>query len=124
MFPAPAGMAGITIDWLAWAPPYDQLLLNRELEARTPGLRPVFGSDDFLVLLAACRAGIGVLPLARGMSSWAGATGLVELPLPIWPAVRTGLCLVAHKRHRLLGTLQPVIHGIQEIFQRWRRNPT
>ena len=108
------------IDWLAWAPPYDHLTLNRELEARIPGFRPAFSSDDFLVLLAACRAGIGVLPLARGMTSWARTTGLVELPLPVSPAVRTALYLVAHKRHRQLGKLQPVIHGIRDIFQRWR----
>ncbi len=109
------------MDWLAWAPPYDHLLLNRELEARIPGFRPAFSSDDFLVLLAACRAGIGILPLARGMTSWACTTGLVELPLPISPGLRTALYLVAHKRHRQLGKLQPVIHGVRDIFERWRR---
>jgi DNA-binding transcriptional LysR family regulator len=105
------------LDWIAWAPPYEHLALNTQLNAYIPDFQPVFSSDDFLVLLAACRAGIGVLPLASAMSKLKGLDSLVPISLANFPPVVYELFLVGHKRHRHLTKLQPVINAIQERFE-------
>jgi DNA-binding transcriptional LysR family regulator len=111
------------IDWIGWAPAYDHLQLNRDLQARIPGFKPAFTSDDFLILIAACRAGVGALLLARGMMRRALPQELVELPVAPRPLdLRAELFLVAHKRHRQLGKLQPVIAAIREEFADVRRS--
>lgn len=105
------------IDWIAWAPAYEHLQLNRDLQARIPGFKPAFTADDFLILIAACRAGVGALVLARGMMRRALPQELVELPVAPSLDLRAELFLVAHKRHRQLGKLQPVIAAIREEFE-------
>lgn len=109
------------IDWIGWAPAYEHLQLNRALQSRIPGFRPAFTSDDFLVLIAACRAGVGALLLARGMMRRALSTDLIELPLQPALGLSAQLYLVAHKRHRQLSKLQPVIEAIHEEFEDVRR---
>jgi DNA-binding transcriptional LysR family regulator len=110
------------IDWIAWAPAYDYLQLNRNLQARIPDFRPAFTADDFLVLMAACRAGVGALLLARGMMRRTLPQQLVEIPLAPALDLRAELFLVAHKRHRQLGKLQPVITAIRQEFEDVRRS--
>jgi DNA-binding transcriptional LysR family regulator len=110
------------IDWIAWAPDYEHLQLNRDLQARIPGFKPAFSSDDFLVLLAACRAGVGAMLLARGMVRRALPQALVELRVAPALALHAELFLVAHKRHRQLGKLQPVIDVIRDEFEMVRRD--
>jgi DNA-binding transcriptional LysR family regulator len=105
------------LDWIAWAPPYEHLALNALLNSHIPNFQPVFTSDDFLVLLAACRAGIGVLPLASAMSRLNGADSLVPITLAKFPLIETELFLVGHKRHRHLTKLQPVISAIKAQFE-------
>lgn len=109
------------VDWIAWAPAYEHLQLNRDLQARIPSFKPAFTSDDFLILIAACRAGVGALLLARGMMRRALPQELVELPVMPALDLRADLFLVAHKRHRQLGKLQPVIAAIREEFEDVRR---
>jgi DNA-binding transcriptional LysR family regulator len=110
------------IDWIAWAPAYEHLQLNRDLQASIPGFKPAFTSDDFLILIAACRAGVGALPLARGMMRRASIQELVEVRVAPGFSIRAELFLVAHKRHRQLGKLQPVIAAIREEFEDVRRH--
>jgi DNA-binding transcriptional LysR family regulator len=110
------------VDWIAWAPPYEQLQLNQALQAMAPGFKPAFSSDDFLMLLAACRAGVGAMLLARGMVRRAVPHGLVELPLKPAVHLQAELFLVAHKRHRQLSKLAPVITAIREEFEGVRRD--
>jgi DNA-binding transcriptional LysR family regulator len=109
------------IDWIAWAPAYEHLQLNRDLQARIPDFKPAFTADDFLILIAACRAGVGALLLARGMMRRTLPQELVEIPLAPALNLRAELFLVAHKRHRQLGKLQPVIAAIREEFEDVRR---
>jgi len=110
------------IDWIAWAPDYEHLPLNRELQSLIPNFKPAFTSDDFLVMIAACRAGVGALLLARAMMRRALPQDVV--PIPLAPAFNLDaeLFLVAHKRHRQLGKLQPVIAVIREDFEEIRRS--
>lgn len=105
------------IDWIAWAPAYEHLKLNQDLQARIPGFKPVFTSDDFLILIAACRAGIGALPLAKGLMHRALPSDLVQVAAMPELDIRARLFLVAHKRHRQLRKLQPVIAAIREEFE-------
>jgi DNA-binding transcriptional LysR family regulator len=105
------------LDWIAWAPPYEHLALNSLLNAHIPDFQPVFTSDDFLVLLAACRAGIGVLPLASVMSQLQGVDSLVPISLANDMPIVSELFLVAHKRHRHLTKLQPLINSISAQFE-------
>jgi DNA-binding transcriptional LysR family regulator len=110
------------LDWIAWAPPYEHLPLNAELQRLMPGTQHVFTSDDFLVLLAACRAGVGVLPLARAMIRNETMQGLVPIAVDGFPNMVSELFLVAHKRHRHLAKLLPVINLIRSEFESWRRS--
>jgi len=110
------------IDWLGWAPAYEHLQLNQALESRIPGFKPAFTSDDFLILIAACRAGVGAMLLGRGMMRRALPQEIVEIPLAPRLNLHAELFLVAHKRHRLLGKLQPVIAAIREEFADVRRS--
>ncbi len=107
------------IDWIAWAPPYDELSLNRTLRAGIPGFSPVLSSDDYLVLIAACRAGVGALVLPQDMAG--AAKDLVELPVAFDLGPPAELFLVAHTRHRQLAKLQPVIAAIRARFEALRR---
>jgi hypothetical protein len=54
---------------------------------------------------------MGALLLARGMMRRALPLELVEIPVAPPLNLHAELYLVAHKRHRLLGKLQPVIAG-------------
>src|ERR1700692_2618067 len=87
-----------------------------------PRFKPAFTSDDFLILIASCRAGVGALLLARGMMRRALPQELVQIPLAPALDLRAELFLVAHKRHRQLGKLQPVIAAIREEFADVRRS--
>jgi DNA-binding transcriptional LysR family regulator len=108
------------LDWIAWAPPYEHLALNALLNSHIPDFQPIFSSDDFLVLLAACRAGIGVLPLASSMLRLKHIDSLVPISLPKFPPIVSELFLVGHKRHRHLTKLQPVISSIKTQFEALR----
>jgi|ERR1700733_4532324 len=110
------------IDWITWAPAYEHLQLNQALESRIPGFKPAFTSDDFLILIAACRAGVGAMLLGRGMMRRALSQELAEIPMSTALNLHAELFLVAHKRHRLLGKLQPVIAAIREEFADVRRS--
>ena len=84
------------VGFIAWAPPLDRLSPNPELAAAIPEFSPVFASDDFLVQLAAARAGVGAIFLGRARHRFTENGGLEELELPM-PRVQTELCLVAAK---------------------------
>jgi DNA-binding transcriptional LysR family regulator len=118
----PANPRADQLDWIAWAPPYEHLSLNAELQARIPGFQPVLSSDDFLVLLAACRQGVGVLPLASAMLKRQTIGELVPITGLALPQIEAELFLVAHKRHRQLSKLQPVIDLINAEFESIRAN--
>ncbi|MEZ4294976.1 MAG: LysR family transcriptional regulator [Polyangiaceae bacterium] len=81
------------VDWIGWAAPLDHLSPNRELARLIPGFEPVFASDDFLVQLRACEAGLGAMFLGRVRHRFTRASGLVPLPVAL-PPVPASLYLV------------------------------
>jgi DNA-binding transcriptional LysR family regulator len=85
------------LDWIAWAPPFDDLPPTQQLARRIPGFRPVFASDDFLVQYRAAEAGVGALLLGRMRHRFERASPLVELSVRDLPPTRASLHLVCAK---------------------------
>jgi DNA-binding transcriptional LysR family regulator len=108
--PRRCGMADL--DWIAWAPPYDQLPPNPQLAAAIPGFRPVFASNDFLVQLAALEAGVGAMLVGRGLGVRSRISALVELPVDLGPAADTTMYLVGAKRMTDVPRVRVVIDAI------------
>ena len=82
------------LPWIAWAPPYEQLPPNPQLEEAIPGFTPVFTSDNFLVHLAAAEAGVGAIVLARVRHRFSRPSSLVPLPVDLGPHGRGAIHLV------------------------------
>ncbi len=86
------------IDWLAWAPPFHTLPPNPQLESLVPGFRPVFTSDNFLVLFRAMEAGLGAMVLGDVRHRFERPSEKVPLKLDLGPHARSQLHLVCAKR--------------------------
>ena len=112
------------LDWICWAPPYDELRTNRELNALIPAFKPAFTSDDFLVQIAACKAGVGAMILPRFLCSYGGSRGLqklLELDIDLGPGTVGSLYLVCHKRHHNLPKVQLVMDYISRELDSLRQ---
>ncbi len=121
----PANPKLADLDWICWAPPYEQLDVNRELAALIPGFKPAFTSDDYNVQFAACLSGVGamVLPHLQQRYNDRGASQhLQELDIDLGPAAQGTLYLVSHKRHRHLPKVGLAIDCISAEFARLRND--
>ena len=85
------------IPWIAWAPPFDAMPPNPQLEQLIPGFRPAFTSDNFLVNFAAAEAGVGAIILAAARHRFSRPTSLVPLKLDLGPHATSQLSLVCAK---------------------------
>ena len=85
-----------------------------------PNFKPAFTSDDFNVQVAACRAGLGVMPLAKAPHPYALINELSEVDLDLGPEAVGSLYLVVHKRHRYLPKVQCVTELISATFAQLR----
>lgn len=107
------------LDWICWAAPYDELRSNQELSAAIPNFKPAFTSDDYIVQLAACKAGVGAMVLPQVLHHYAGLNELhqlQELDIDLGPNAVGRLFLVCHKRHHRLPKVQLVIDFISKEF--------
>ena len=87
-------------EWICWSAPRRDLPPRPMLERLVPDFRPVFASDDWLVLKAALRAGLGCMILEPPLDGTGDATQLVRVPFAVslppvirqakGPAARTG----------------------------------
>jgi DNA-binding transcriptional LysR family regulator len=110
------------LQWICWAAPYHELRVNQELSALIPNFQPVFTSDDFLVQLCACEAGIGAMVLPQALYRYAclhRSPELQELDIDLGPDAVGSLYLVCHKRHQHLPKVQLVIDYLSEVFERF-----
>ena len=57
----PRGYGVKDVAWIAWAPPFEDVVPNPQLAAMIPDFRPAFTSDDYLVQLRAAEAGVGAI---------------------------------------------------------------
>jgi DNA-binding transcriptional LysR family regulator len=112
------------LDWICWAAPYDQLRINQELAALIPNFKAAFASDDWLVQVAACKAGVGAMFLPQALHRHSGLqelSALQELDLDLGPTAIGLLYLVCHKRHRYLPKVELVLGLISEEFSALRK---
>lgn len=108
------------LSWICWAAPYQDMRVNQALAALIPDFQPVFASDDFLVQLSACEAGIGAMVLPQPLYRYAQRhrqPGLQELDIDLGPGAEGGLYVVCHKRFRHLPKVQWVIDNLAAAFE-------
>jgi DNA-binding transcriptional LysR family regulator len=111
------------LDWISWAPPFDQLLSYQELQQQIPDFTPAVSADDINVQLAACLAGAGVMLLPQVLqqhSRLPHLRQLLQLDVDLGPAQAGEMFLVCHKRQRDLPKMQKVIELLQAEFARMR----
>lgn len=107
------------LDWICWAAPYDELRSNQELSAAISNFKPAFTSDDYVVQIAACKAGVGAMVLPQVLHHYTGLNELhklQELGVDLGPNAVGSLYLVCHKRRHRLPKVQLVIDFISREF--------
>jgi DNA-binding transcriptional LysR family regulator len=67
------------VPWIAWANPLSDLAPNPQLRRFIPNFRPVFTTDDFIVMVAAAEQGVGAVVLADAIARLIAHTRLVAL---------------------------------------------
>jgi DNA-binding transcriptional LysR family regulator len=82
------------LPWLAYDRTLDHIPESRWLAAHVPDARVVMRSTELGTLLAAAKAGIGVVLMADAVAERAG--GLVPVPIPMPASPEGALWLVAH----------------------------
>lgn len=85
------------LDWVAWAPPFDDVPPNPQLRALIPDFKPSFTTDNFLVMLQAAEAGLGAMILGRPHHRFVRPTELVPLDIPLGAQGVSHLHLVCAK---------------------------
>lgn len=85
------------IPWIAWAPPFDALPPNAQLEQAIKDFRPAFASDNFLVNVAAAEAGVGAMVMAKVRHRFSRPTALVPLNIDLGPHAKSHMYLVCAK---------------------------
>jgi DNA-binding transcriptional LysR family regulator len=93
----PPGYGIADVDWVGWAPPFDRMTPNLELEQLIPHFRPSFASDDYIVQLRAAEAGAGAIFSTKTRHRFSRSTDLEELELDLGPHARGAMHLVAAK---------------------------
>lgn len=111
------------LDWICWAAPYDELQTNKELSALMPDFKPAFTSDNFIVQIAACKAGAGAMILPQVLHQYEGLRELrklQELDIDLGTEVVGSLYMVCHKRRHHLPKVQLVMDLISKEFDSLR----
>ncbi|MBN1208115.1 MAG: LysR family transcriptional regulator [Myxococcaceae bacterium] len=85
------------LPWVAWAPPFDAVPPNPQLESVIPDFTPAFTADNYLVLLAAAEAGVGAMVLGHVAHRFSRARNLVPLDIDLGPWAKSQLHLVCAK---------------------------
>ncbi|RKG57536.1 LysR family transcriptional regulator [Corallococcus sp. AB011P] len=108
------------LPWVAWAPPYEAVPPNPQLESMIPGFSPSFTADNYLVMLAAAEAGLGAMVMARLAHRFARPSRLVPLELDLGPFSRSQTHLVCAKSALDIPRVRRVSELLLEEFQRIR----
>lgn len=101
------------VDWIAWAPPFENLAPNPQLEARIPGFRPVLASDDFLVQWRAAEAGVGAMLISPLHHRLAPERKLVPLAIDLGLPERSELHLVCASTAQDVPRVRAVARAIE-----------
>lgn len=85
------------IDFIAWAPPFEQFPPNPQLAALIPNFRPAFAADDYIVQRRAAEAGVGAIFMHKVRHRFNQHSELVPLGLDLGPHRTTELHVVCAK---------------------------
>ncbi|NMO17078.1 LysR family transcriptional regulator [Pyxidicoccus fallax] len=85
------------LPWVAWSPPFEAVTPNPQLESLIPDFKPVFTTDNFLVMVAAAQAGVGAMVLADVRHRFSQDRGLVPLDIDLGPYATGQVHLVCAK---------------------------
>ncbi|WP_375758193.1 LysR family transcriptional regulator [Corallococcus exercitus] len=108
------------LPWVAWAPPFEAVPPNPQLESMVPGFSPSFTADSYLVMLAAAEAGLGAMVMARMAHRFTRPTQLVPLELDLGPFSRSQTHLVCARSALDIPRVRRVSELLLEEFQRIR----
>ncbi|RKH08170.1 LysR family transcriptional regulator [Corallococcus sp. CA053C] len=108
------------LPWVAWAPPFDTVPPNPQLESLIPGFTPSFTADNYLVLLAAAEAGLGAMVLPRMPHRFKRTTRLVPLEMDLGAFARSQTHLVCARSALDIPRVRRVSELLVEEFQRIR----
>jgi DNA-binding transcriptional LysR family regulator len=103
------------LPWLAYDRSLDHIPESRWLAAHVPDARVVMRSTELGTLVAAAKAGVGVVLMAEAVGERAG--GLVPVPIPIPPSPEGALWLVAHAALRPVARVAAVWDWLVESFR-------
>lgn len=106
------------LDWIAWAPPFDDIPPNPQLKALIPDFRPTFTSDNYLVLWRACEAGLGATILSRVRHRFSLPSSLVPLDIDLGPYGQSTMHLVCAKSALAVPRVRAVADLILAEFKR------
>jgi DNA-binding transcriptional LysR family regulator len=112
------------VDWVGWAPPYEEFPPNPTLARLIPGFRPIFASDDFLVQVRAAEAGLGAILLGRMRHRFSRESPLVELRVEDLPPFPGGIHLVCAKSAQAVPRIRAVAELLIREMQRARGGKT
>ena len=112
----PKGYGPADVTWICWAPPFEQVPPNPQLEALVPGFRRAFTSDNFLVQLRAAEAGLGAMILGSLRHRFS-TSSLEPLALDFGPQGFAELHLVCAKSALDIPRVRAVAHLlVDELF--------
>ena len=109
------------LPWVAWAPPFDAVTPNPQLESLIPGFSPVFTADNYLVLLAAAEAGVGAMVLASLNHRFSRDRGMVPLDIDLGPYSKGQLHLVCAKSALDIPRVRKVSELLVDELERAKR---
>jgi DNA-binding transcriptional LysR family regulator len=110
------------LDWIAWAPPFDDVPPNPQLKALIPDFRPAFTSDNYLVQWRACEAGLGAMILGRVRHRFSLPSSLVPLDIDLGPYRESTMHLVCAKSALAVPRVRAVADLILAEFKRPARS--
>jgi DNA-binding transcriptional LysR family regulator len=85
------------VNYIAWAPPFEQFPPNPQLAEMIPGFIPSFAADDFLVQLRAAEAGVGAIFMQKVRHRFNRDSPLVPLGLHLGPHAKGSFHVVCAK---------------------------
>lgn len=109
------------VQWICWAPPFEQLPPNPQLEQLVPGFTPSFTSDNYLVQWRAALAGLGAMVLGDVRHRFAMPTELVPLKLDLGPFATSELHIVCAKSALDIPRVRTVAHLLQAELERAKK---
>jgi DNA-binding transcriptional LysR family regulator len=85
------------IDFIAWAPPFQEFPPNPQLAELIPNFRPAFASDDYIVQRRAAEAGVGAIFMHKVRHRFNRDSDLTPLGLDLGPHAQSSLHVVCAK---------------------------